>query len=62
MRKFIVKTAPSGKGKPAPRSIRNMALWAQNHDDAKDKGRRRLPEGRRIVEVMSARVAGEETR
>lgn len=62
MRKFIVSTAPAGKGKPAPRSIRKITLWANNYSDATDRARTRLKSsGKRVVEVVSARAAGEDT-
>ncbi len=62
MRKFIASIAPSGRGKPKPRSVRPMTLWAQNYDDAMNEARDRVPDGKRVIEVTSARRAGEETR
>ena len=62
MRKFIASTAPAGKGKPAPRSIRKITLWANNYDDAMERARTRVKDtGKRVVEVVSARAAGEDT-
>lgn len=62
MRKFIASTAPAGKGKPNPRSIRKVTLWANNYDDAMARARTRVKEdGKRVIEVVSARSAGEDT-
>lgn len=62
MRKFIASTAPAGKGKPSPRSIRKITLWANNYTDATERARSRVKDtGRRVIEVTSARAAGEDT-
>lgn len=61
MRKFIASTAPAGKGKPNPRSIRKVTLWANNYDDAMARARTRVGDGKRVIEVVSARSAGEDT-
>lgn len=62
MRKFIASTAPAGKGKPNPRSIRKVTLWANNYTDATERARARVKDtGKRVIEVVSARAAGEDT-